>query len=85
MVTPARRLQNSSNHRVEDAPYTSEFFDNIRNGSLRSAQVVVPIAIELARPKSVVDVGCGDGTWLSVFRHLGVNDTLGLDGDYVNR
>jgi SAM-dependent methyltransferase len=33
----------------------------------------------------VVDIGCGDGTWLSVFRTLGVADILGVDGKYVDR
>jgi SAM-dependent methyltransferase len=39
----------------------------------------------MVRVKSVVDVGCGVGTWLAVFRELGVTDTAGLDGDYVDR
>src|ERR1039458_216669 len=30
-------------------------------------------------------IGCGDGTWLSVFRKLAVDDILGIDGDYVTR
>lgn len=70
---------------MSDSPYTSHFFDGIRDGSRRSAEAIVPIVLGLARPKSVVDVGCGDGTWLSVFREFGVDDTFGLDGDYVNR
>jgi SAM-dependent methyltransferase len=32
---------------------------------------------------SVCDVGCGDGTWLRVFREQGVTDVLGIDGEYV--
>ena len=64
--------------------YTPEFFDTIRDGSRRSAEVVVPIVLELLKPKSVIDVGCGDGTWLSVFREMGVNDVYGLDGEYVD-
>ena len=34
---------------------------------------------------SVVDVGCGRGTWLSIWMELGVADVVGLDGDYVDR
>jgi hypothetical protein len=67
------------------AAYTSDFYDDIRGGSRRSAQAVVPIVLDLLQPKAIVDVGCGDGTWLSVFRALGVSDTVGLDGDYVDR
>jgi SAM-dependent methyltransferase len=67
------------------SPYRNELFDTIRGGSRRSAHAVVPTVLQLVQPESVVDVGCGDGAWLSVFRELGVNDTVGLDGDYVDR
>jgi SAM-dependent methyltransferase len=70
---------------MPETTYSDKFYDAIRDGSRRSAQAVAPIAIELVRPKSIVDVGCGDGTWLAVFRDLGVIDTVGLDGDYVER
>jgi len=40
--------------------------------------------LEWLQLKSVVDVGCGLGAWLSVFRELGVQDCLGVDGDYVD-
>src|SRR5262249_16044265 len=36
-------------------------------------------------PKSVVDVGCGIGTFLNVFLENGVNDVLGIDGAWVDR
>jgi hypothetical protein len=32
-----------------------------------------------------LDVGCGDATWLSVFRKYGVEDITGIDGAYVSR
>lgn len=32
---------------------------------------------------SVVDVGCGVGTWLSVFQDFGVKEILGIEGDWV--
>lgn len=34
-------------------------------------------------PKSVIDVGCGTGTWLSVFRSQGIKEALGVDGPWV--
>jgi SAM-dependent methyltransferase len=64
--------------------YTTSFYEEIRKGSLKSAEVVVPLVLKLVPVRSVVDVGCGDGTWLSVFRKLGVNDAIGIDGDYVS-
>lgn len=64
-------------------PYTRQYYEIIRAGSLASAQMIVPLVLEYLEPKSVVDVGCGDGTWLSVFRQFGVSDFLGIDGAYV--
>ena len=54
-------------------------------GSLRSAEVIVPTVLELVDPKSVIDIGCGVGTWLSVYRKHGVEEIQGVDGDYINR
>ncbi|WP_342606843.1 methyltransferase domain-containing protein [Methanocorpusculum labreanum] len=36
-------------------------------------------------PQSVVDVGCGLGTWLSVFKNMYNCDVLGIDGYYVDK
>ncbi|QEH37412.1 hypothetical protein OJF2_60030 [Aquisphaera giovannonii] len=63
--------------------YDDEFYASQSGGSLRSAKAVVPYVVSLLAPKSVVDVGCGVGTWLSVFREQGVERVLGVDGDYV--
>lgn len=46
---------------------------------------VVPIIMELINPASVLDAGCGTGTWLKAFEEAGVTDYYGLDGHYVNR
>ena len=35
--------------------------------------------------RSVVDLGCGDGTWLSVFHRAGVEEVQGYDGDHIDR
>jgi SAM-dependent methyltransferase len=64
--------------------YTEEFFDRHLEGSRRSALLVVPMIMDLVRPKRVVDVGCGRGTWLAAFRDYGAEEILGIDGDYVD-
>jgi SAM-dependent methyltransferase len=66
-------------------PYDPEFFLEFIEGTRRSAELVAPICIELLGPRSVVDVGCGVGTWLAAFREAGVERITGLDGDYVDR
>ena len=65
--------------------YTSEFFQLIHPRSNLSAMAVIPLVLELYRPGSVVDVGCGLGGWLAAFQACGVEDILGIDGDYVDR
>jgi hypothetical protein len=47
--------------------------------------IVVPYLMELLHPGSVVDVGCGRGTWLSVFAKHGVPDIFGLDSPLIDR
>jgi SAM-dependent methyltransferase len=71
--------------RPESQAYSRDFFSQLHDGSVRSAQRVLPIVFELIRPRSVIDVGCGIGAWLSVAQQLGVSDVVGLDGDYVDR
>jgi SAM-dependent methyltransferase len=65
--------------------YTSDFFREISEPSRRSAQEIVPLILEMIQPRSVIDIGCGTGAWLSVFKDLGVDDVWGVDGDYVDR
>lgn len=50
-----------------------------------AAEEIVPFVIDLLKPKSVVDVGCGLATWLKVFEEYGVEDILGIDGSYVDK
>jgi SAM-dependent methyltransferase len=65
--------------------YSTDWFQGQRHASLTSARQVVPVVLDFVQPKTVIDVGCGIGTWLSVFREHGIDDIWGLDGDYVNR
>lgn len=65
--------------------YTDEFYWARREGAQKSARVIVPLVLEYVQPRSVIDLGCGIGTWLSVFREYGVTDILGVDGDYVKK
>lgn len=67
------------------APYDWAFYLRQSGGSARSAAIVVPQALKLFPVGSVVDVGCGVGTWLEAFIRNGVTDVLGVDGDHVDR
>lgn len=66
-----------------NSPYDSNFFAQLHAMTLASAAQVVPFLIDTFNPKSVLDIGCGTGTWLAALRQHGVSDILGVDGDYV--
>ena len=68
----------------ENYAYRDDFFSYIEAGARRSASLVVPLVGRLLNVKSVMDVGCGRGVWLSQWQKLGVQDVIGVDGDYVN-
>lgn len=66
----------------KDDEYNDTFFSLVHQLSTASATAMVPMAMSLVRPKRVVDVGCGTGSWLRVFKEHGC-EVLGYDGDYV--
>ena len=65
--------------------YDPGFYAFIRDGSRRSAEIIAPLIMRILHPKSVLDVGCGQGIWLNEFVQNGVDDILGVDGDYVSK
>jgi len=64
--------------------YSRDFYQKQQDGSRQSAEEVVPLILKLIKPQSVIDIGCGVGTWLSVFKEHGV-DIWGIDSDWVNK
>ncbi|PWT84684.1 MAG: hypothetical protein C5B56_15225 [Proteobacteria bacterium] len=66
------------------AVYDAAFYNEQSPGSSTSAGIVVPLALALSPFRSVVDVGCGVGTWAAEFQKHGL-DILGIDGAYVDK
>lgn len=63
--------------------YNNYFYKKYDKDVLNSARAIVPIVLDLINPQSVVDWGCGIGTWLSVFKKSGIQDVCGYDGQWV--
>lgn len=63
--------------------YDDSFYKSQGDASYRSAGILLPRLFEYYKPRSVVDFGCGVGTWLRACSNLGVNEILGLDGPHV--
>ena len=59
-------------------------YDHSLNGhTLQGPHSAFSLIFAGATPKSLLDVGCGTGTWLKAAMDLGVDDLLGLDGIQV--
>ena len=65
--------------------YDRQFYEARCDGSLKSARAIVPIILHYFSVKSVIDIGCGIGTWLKVFEENGVPDILGIDGPHIDQ
>jgi SAM-dependent methyltransferase len=65
--------------------YDDAFYDQQAAGSLASARILLTALFNLCPVTSVVDIGCGVGPWVRSAIDLGAVDSIGLDGDYVDR
>ncbi|MBK6479825.1 MAG: class I SAM-dependent methyltransferase [Saprospiraceae bacterium] len=53
--------------------------------NLKASSIICEYINTIFSPKSVIDVGCGLGTWLKAFQNLGIEDIIGLDGKNVKK
>ena len=67
------------------SPYDSSFYDRTRNRSYSSALATLGFLWRYYAPVSVVDVGCGSGTWLKAAAELGAKDIQGLEGAWMSK
>ena len=63
--------------------YTTQFFNDQRDGSLASASVILPLLIDVFQPRSLIAIGCGQGTWSKTAMDLGIEDQVGVDGAWA--
>jgi SAM-dependent methyltransferase len=45
-----------------------------------AASKVLPYLFDIVKPASIIDIGCGTGSWLNVAKSLGVKEIIGVDG-----
>jgi hypothetical protein len=63
--------------------YPCSFFELTTGGSLTAAREILPLLWQRRNFSSVIDVGCGVGTWLAAARELGASLLCGIDGPHV--
>lgn len=65
--------------------YNKDFYNSYRAASHLSALIYLDEVFKIVKPNSMLDIGCGVGTWLRAAKELGVKEICGIDGDYVKR
>ena len=63
--------------------YHPHYHDEKATPSRRAAERILPIVFDVVDVQSIVDVGCGPGSWLSVARKLGVRTLTGVEGEWA--
>ncbi len=69
----------------DTSAYDGGFYADHAESSPRSAAVVLPLVYSVFKPESVIDIGCGQGSWLAAAEALGSTTLTGLDGAWVDR
>ena len=64
--------------------YDAIFHEYVASSSAPAARRVVEIVRSILPVSSVLDVGCGYGTWLRAWNAVGVADVIGIDGPWVD-
>jgi SAM-dependent methyltransferase len=62
--------------------YDRAFYRVLAQTARSSARRIVPKVLAQVLPKSVIDVGCGTGSWLAEFARNGIVDFCGVEGDF---
>lgn len=67
--------------------YNEQFYNKQSAESYQSAKIVLDVLLNhiKTKPTSIVDFGCGVGSWLAAAKELGFNRVKGFDGNYVSK
>ena len=70
---------------MKDNTYDNSFYESRNNETQKSAQHLLKHLFNYYKPNSVVDFGCGVGTWLDVCKNLGVSKVKGFEGPWLDK
>jgi hypothetical protein len=61
--------------------YNDKFYED-SNTRIESAREILNLVFNITKPNSILDVGCGRGSWLTVAKELGAKTIYGIDGQW---
>lgn len=64
--------------------YNDSFYKSRDSNTKDSANQILNLLFTHYQPNSMVDFGCGVGTWLKTGKELGVSEILGLEGNWLD-
>jgi SAM-dependent methyltransferase len=69
---------------MKKGPHPYHYNPAIDNNK-ETADELASLLIHLLHPRSVVDIGCGLGYFVSAFHHQGIDQVLGVDGSWAQK
>ena len=86
MMTNIENSKEDNDEYTNTSIYGSNFYEANQYGSFISAIEIFKYFLPIYSPNSIVDFGCGTGTWLAAAKQINKDiEVIGVDGDYVNR
>jgi Ribosomal protein L11 methylase len=75
-----------SKSKIYNKTFYASMNETHQRSNLTSAMEIVPYVLNIfPNTKSVIDFGCGSGTFLSIYKKNGVHEIKGLDGEWVDK
>lgn len=68
---------------VDKNLYDEKFYESTFD-HVYSASKILKILFKYHMPESVIDIGCGSGSWLKAASNLGIKNLTGVEGDWLN-
>ncbi|TDK43327.1 hypothetical protein [Algoriphagus formosus] len=65
--------------------YKENFYSKRNAETQKSAITILSVLFSYYKPQSMVDFGCGVGTWLNAGNQLGVSELMGFEGDWLDK
>ena len=67
---------------IDKSLYDEKFYESTHEHTY-SAQIILDIIFKYHKPKSIIDVGCGSGSWLKIADKMGVEKLTGIEAGWL--